>query len=71
MRRDATLVREVQVTKALARALPKLKTVEWSIWFIESKEQKRRCTIQRGLLEEEDLAVETCMLPFKMYPGVA
>ena len=70
VRKDSTLAREVQVTKALAKAFPKLQTVEWSIWFIEGKERKRRCTIKRGLVEE-DLSVETCMLPFKMYPGVA
>jgi len=70
VRRDSTLAREVQVTKAFARVFPKLKTVEWSIWFIEGKERKRRCTIARGLLEE-DVSVETCVLPFKMYPGVA
>ena len=70
VRKDPTLAREVQVTKALAKAFPKLQSVEWSIWFIEGKERKRRCTIKRGLVEE-DLSVETCMLPFKMYPGVA
>jgi hypothetical protein len=70
VRRDATLAREVQAAKALARAFPKLVSVEWSIWFIEGKERKRRGTITRGVLEE-DLQVETCVLPFKMYPGVA
>ena len=71
VRKDPTLAREVHVAKAFARVFPKLQTVEWSVWFfIGGKERKRRCTIERGLLEE-DLAVETCVLPFKMYPGVA
>lgn len=70
VRKDATLAREVLVTKAFAKAFAKLQTVEWSIWFIEGKERKRRCVITRGVLEEE-LSVETCMLPFMMYPGVA
>lgn len=68
-RLEGSMAREAKVTRALATRLRHLEEVEWAVWYVFKKEEKRVCRVVRGILEDEEVQIVSVKRPFPLYPG--